>query len=129
MIDIKRLNRPTRRTATLLAAILSQRGVIALGVAAFISLVSAAGCEGPTGPSLAEVEAKKHAAEAEKQAAEAEHRANDERRLREQEAERRSKSDEAAQHYSTMAFVAGLIVALVAGLIIGTSLGLKTPRE
>jgi hypothetical protein len=28
-----------------------------------------------------------------------------------------------------MAFVAGLIVALVTGLIIGTSLGLKTRRE
>jgi hypothetical protein len=101
---------------------LSKWGVTALGVAAFISLVSAAGCEGPTGPSPAEVEAKK-------QAAEAERRANEERLLREQEAERRSKSEEAAQHYGTMSFVGWSIVVFIAGLIIGISLGLKTRHE
>jgi hypothetical protein len=115
-------NGPRQRTLPSLAATLSVRAVIAICIAAIIGLVSTIGCQGPTGPSAAEVEAKARAEEAQR-------RANEEHLLRQQEAERRSKSEEAAQHYWTMAIVACSIVVFVAGLIIGTSLGLKTRRE
>jgi hypothetical protein len=98
------------------------RAVVALCIAAVMGLVSAIGCERSTGPSAAEIEAKA-------QANQAQRRANEEHVLREQEAVRRSKSDEAAQHYWMMALVACSIVVFIAGVIIGTSLGLKTRRE